>query len=91
MGDDPLSNFVIFRMLKEKYKDDIFISHNRGKEPIIYYKTFDISKICSDWFTGDSDSMDDVQKKTILNVSAKILRNEVLTFLTILFHQFYHY
>ncbi|XP_045473349.1 uncharacterized protein LOC123679859 isoform X2 [Harmonia axyridis] len=45
MGDDPLSNFVLFRMLKEKYKDDIFISHHRGKEPMIYYKTFDISNV----------------------------------------------
>ncbi|XP_045475385.1 uncharacterized protein LOC123686399 isoform X2 [Harmonia axyridis] len=78
MGDDPLSHFVLFRMLKEKYKDDIFISHHRGKEPMIYYKTFDISKICSDWFTGDGDEMDDLQKQTILNVAVKILRNEII-------------
>ncbi|KAK5638255.1 hypothetical protein RI129_012550 [Pyrocoelia pectoralis] len=78
MRDDPLSNYVLFRMLKEKYKDDIFISHNRGKEPTIYYKTFDISKICSDWFTGDGDEMDNLQKQTILNVAARILRNEIL-------------
>lgn len=78
MGNDPLSNFVLCRTLKEKYKDDIFISHHRGKEPIFYYKTFDISKICSDWFTGDGDEMDDLQKQTFLNVAAKILRNEVI-------------
>lgn len=42
------------------------------------YKTFDISKICSDWFTGDGDEMDDLQKQTILNVAVKILRNEII-------------
>lgn len=80
MKDDLLSNYVLFRMLKEKYKDDIFISHNRGKEPVIYYKTFDISKVCSDWFTGEADEMDDLQKQTILNVAARILRNEILKY-----------
>ncbi|CAH2085135.1 unnamed protein product [Euphydryas editha] len=76
-----LSNFKLFQMLKKKYSDDIFIIHKRGKEPIIYYKTFEIVKICHDWFTDDDTNlMDDLQKEKILKIAASILRDSILKF-----------
>lgn len=76
MQENVLSNKILFRKLKEKYSEDIFISQHRGRQPIIYYKTFKLSQICSDWFCNE-DSVDDLEKKTILKVAAQILRNDI--------------
>ncbi|KAJ8671125.1 hypothetical protein QAD02_002384 [Eretmocerus hayati] len=47
MGDNVMSNKMLLKRLKEKYKDDIFISQSRGRGTIILYKT---SEIIADFY-----------------------------------------
>lgn len=79
IGEMCLSSKVLLNKLKQKYGDEIYISQHRGRDTIIYYKTFNVSKICSDWFCNEG-SLGEMEKKTILTVAAEILRDEILNF-----------
>lgn len=77
MGKNPLDNRWLFQKLQKKYGDQIMILRHTGREPIIVYKTFNVSKICSNWIC-DKNSVSDLEKKTIFTVAAEMLREEVL-------------
>ncbi|XP_034947844.1 uncharacterized protein [Chelonus insularis] len=82
MDDDDnyeISTRTLFRHLKKKYGDDIFIFQHKGKEPIIYYKYHNMAQICSDWY-GGSESVSESAKRTILQVCAEILQDEIKKF-----------
>lgn len=48
MGDNGLANKTLFRKLREKYGNDIYISQHVGKQPIIYFKIFNLAQICQE-------------------------------------------
>ena len=64
-------------MLKEKYNEDIFILKHRGRETVIYYKTINLTKICSDWLS--KKSIDTFEKNAVVTFAAEILRAEILS------------
>ncbi|KAJ8677393.1 hypothetical protein QAD02_013180 [Eretmocerus hayati] len=72
MGDNVISNKMLLKRLKEKYKDDISISQSRGRETIILYKT---SGIIADFY--DKKGLSKLQRKAILTVAARVLQAEV--------------
>lgn len=76
IGVNVVDNKTLCRKLKQKFGDDIYIQQHRGRETEIYYKFFNVSKICSDWFC-DENSLGTVEKKTILTAAAQILRHEI--------------
>ena len=64
-------------MLKEKYNEDIFILKHRSRETVIYYKTINLTKICSDWLS--KKSIDTFEKNAVVTFAAEILRAEILS------------
>ncbi|XP_034939489.1 uncharacterized protein [Chelonus insularis] len=82
MGDEENNQIctrTLFRHLKKKYADDIFIFQHKGKEPLIYYKYHNMAQICRDWY-GVSESLSESAKRTILQVCAEILQDEIKKF-----------
>lgn len=76
IGDNTMSDTILFRKLKQKYGDEIFISRNPGRQTEIFFKQFDIAKICGDWFCSDGN-ISDHRRAIILNVAADILRADI--------------
>lgn len=77
MGDNTMSDTILFKKLKQKYGDEIFIDRSPGRQTKIYYKQVDIAKICSEWFCSDG-SITEQRRGVILNVAADILRTEII-------------
>lgn len=78
-NEDSLSNRDLFKNLKEKYGDDIYTSHHRGRKPVIYFKTCNPLKLSSQWF-NDNNSLSNLEKKTVLNAAAEILRTDIIKY-----------
>lgn len=77
MGENTISDTILFKKLKETYGDEIVIIRHSGRQPKILYKQFDIVKLCSDWFCSDG-TISDRQRGIIYQVAADMLRTEIM-------------
>lgn len=79
MGDNLINPDKLFKKLQQKYGSEIMVTRSQGKEPVVYYKSFNIAGVCSDWFCAN-DNFDELQKRTILTVASEILKAEIKDF-----------
>lgn len=58
MGEHFPDRRTFYKKLRLKYGDDILISQHIGRDTKIYYKNFNVPKMCSDWLCGEKLSKD---------------------------------
>lgn len=66
-------NDTLYKHLRDKYNNDILIIKRTGTQPVVFYKTVNLSEIATNFCT-DADSLDELQKQTILTIARRILR-----------------